>query len=125
MKKLNLAILLMLFLTPMLFAQESMILEPPPEIAEDESLMMLIPEGDYNLTVPEAGILVFSPAGWIALSEWVYQEHLRSCESAIAEALRGQMTQIERLKRQRTILLTTSVVGGALIIVGGLFLVMR
>jgi len=125
MKTLSLVTLLILFLTPMLCANESMILEPPPEIAEDESLMMLVPAGVYTINVPEAGILVFSPAGWIALSEWIYQEHLRSCESAIAEALRGQMTQIERLKKQRTILLTTSVVGGVLTIIGGLFLVMR
>ena len=121
----TLAILLILFLTPMLCVSESMILEPPAEIAEDESLMMLIPAGEYDMTVPEPGILIFSPAGWAKLSEWVYQEHLRSCESAIAEAVKGQATRIERLERQRTILFTTSVVGGVLTIIGGLFLVMR
>jgi hypothetical protein len=121
----NLAILLILCLTPMLYADESQILEPPPEIANDTTLMILVPAGEYTMTVPEPGILVFSPAGWKALSEWVYQEHVRSCESAIAEALKGQMNQVERLKRHRTILLTTSVVSGALAIVGGLIAIMR
>ena len=121
----TLAILLILFLTPMLCVSESMILEPPPEIAENETLMMLVPEGIYTIQVPAEGILVFSPAGWAALSEWVYQEHLRSCESAIAEAIKGQAEQIEKLEKQRTILFTTSVVGGVLTIIGGLFLVMR
>ena len=61
MKIKSLAILLILSLTPMLYAEESVILEPPPEIMDDPTLVMIIPAGEYTLTVPEPGILVFSP----------------------------------------------------------------
>ena len=125
MKTLSLVILLILCLTPMLFGNELMILEPPPEIAENESLMMLIPEGEYTIVVPPAGMLVFSPAGWMALSEWVMEEHRRSCESAIAEALTGQMREIEKLKKQRNIFLTGTAVAGVLAIFGGLIAVLK
>ena len=125
MKTLVPAILLILFLTPMLCANESMILEPPPEIAGDETLMMLVPEGTYTIQVPAEGILVFSPAGWKALSEWVYQEHLRSCESAIAEALKGSMQEINKYKRQRNILLGSTAVAVTITILGGIVVLIR
>jgi len=102
-----------------------MILEPPPEIAEDESLMMLVLEGVYTINVPAEGILVFSPAGWKALSEWVFREHLRSCESAIAEALKGSMREINKYKRQRNILIGSTAVAVTITVLGGLVILMR
>ena len=120
--KASLVMLLILFLTPMLYATESMILEPPAEIMEDENLVMKIPEGEWTIIIPENGVLAFSPAGWKALSQWVMADHVRSCESAIVEALKGQMTQIDRLKRQRRFLIAAT---GVLAIIGGIVIVLK
>ena len=125
MKGWSLVILLILFLTPMLYANEFKILEPPAEIMEDTTLVMFLPAGTWTLEIAEGGAIAISPAGWRALSKWVWEEHVRSCESAIAEAIKGQMKEIEKLKRQRKTLLIGSAITGTLALLGGIIIIVR